>query len=158
MAYEVILPKLGQTVEESTIVEWMKEEGDEVARGDVLFSVETDKATLDVEATRKGFLRKIMVPAGVEVPVLTVVAYITRTADEPLEVGESGSGGVGEKGSEGVVDRGNFGCCWDGFLPNSDTPRHPNPYLCFATGAEGGERERRRSRGARRQWAERAHR
>lgn len=101
MAYEVILPKLGQTVEESSIVEWVKEEGDEVARGDVLFTVETDKATLDVEATRKGYLRKILVPAGEEVPVLTVVAYITRTPDEPLDVGEKGSGGVGESGNGG---------------------------------------------------------
>ena len=113
MAYEVILPKLGQTVEESIIVEWMKAEGDDVARGDVLFTVETDKATLDVEATRKGFLRKIVVPAGVEVPVLTVVAYITRVADESLDLAKAvvpvkaeGSEGVGDVGSETTVEEG----------------------------------------------------
>ncbi len=54
MAYEVLLPKLGQTVEESRIVEWLKAEGDPVERGDVLFTVETDKAVLDVEAPRRG--------------------------------------------------------------------------------------------------------
>jgi len=130
MAYEVILPKLGQTVEESSIVEWMKAEGDEVARGDVLFTVETDKATLDVEATRKGFLRKILVPAGEEVPVLTVVAYITRTADEPLDVSESGSGGVGEKGSAGVGEGESSSVAAD----DTPTPLHPSsPTRIFAS-------------------------
>ncbi len=94
MAYEVILPKLGQTVEEGRIVEWLKAEGDQVERGDVLFTVETDKAVLDVEATRKGFLRKILFEAGELLNVLTVVAYITRTADEPLDEVSSGAAPV----------------------------------------------------------------
>jgi pyruvate dehydrogenase E2 component (dihydrolipoamide acetyltransferase) len=85
MAYEVILPKLGQTVEEGRIVEWLKAEGDPVDRGEVLFTVETDKAVLDVEATRKGFIRKILFGEGEMLPVLTVVAWITRTADEPFD-------------------------------------------------------------------------
>jgi len=85
MITEVILPKLGQTMEEGTIVEWFKKEGDAVRRGDSLFSIESDKATLEVEATGRGFLRKILVPAGETRPVMTVVALMTRTADEPLE-------------------------------------------------------------------------
>jgi len=83
--YEIILPKLGQTVEEGRIVEWLKKEGDAVARGDVLYTVETDKAVLDVEATRKGVLRKILVGEGELRPVLAVVGLITRKADDPLE-------------------------------------------------------------------------
>jgi len=100
MLTEVILPKLGQTMEEGTIVEWLKREGDPVERGEVLFTLESDKATLEVEATTKGFLRKILVPAGQKVPVLTVVALITKTPDEdisaygPLPPGrEEGRGG-----------------------------------------------------------------
>jgi pyruvate dehydrogenase E2 component (dihydrolipoamide acetyltransferase) len=90
MITEVILPKLGQTMEEGAIVDWVKEEGDPVARGDVLFTVESDKAVLEVEATARGYLRRILVPAGQNVPVLTVVGLITREADEPLEgYGES---------------------------------------------------------------------
>lgn len=85
MAYEIILPKLGQTVEEGRIVEWLKEEGDTVNRGDVLFTVETDKAVLDVESTRKGYLRRILVPEGETRPVLSVVGLMTRTPDEPVE-------------------------------------------------------------------------
>jgi pyruvate dehydrogenase E2 component (dihydrolipoamide acetyltransferase) len=85
MATEIILPKLGQTVEEGTIVEWLKQEGDAVRRGEVLFTVETDKATLDVEATKSGYLRRILVPEGETAPVLQVVGWITPSADEPLE-------------------------------------------------------------------------
>ena len=88
MVHEVILPKLGQTMEEGTIVEWLKQEGDPVQRGEVLFMVETDKATLEVEATARGFLRKILVPTGQTVSVLTVVALITRTADEDISAYE----------------------------------------------------------------------
>ncbi|MBN1876194.1 MAG: 2-oxo acid dehydrogenase subunit E2 [Anaerolineae bacterium] len=107
MVYEVILPKLGQTVEESRIVEWMKQEGDAVQSGDVLFTVETDKAVLDVEAKKKGFLRKILAPAGDMRPVLSVVALMTRTADELLEVAEEqGSKRAEGPGSEGAVSQG----------------------------------------------------
>jgi len=84
MISEVIMPKLGQTMEEGAIVEWLKNEGDPVKRGEVLFTVESDKAILEVEATARGFLRKILVPAGQPVPVLTAVALITRQADEDI--------------------------------------------------------------------------
>ena len=88
MVTEVILPKLGQTMEEGTIVEWLKQEGEPVQRGEVLLMVETDKATLEVEAPAKGFLRKILVPVGQTIPVLTVVALITKTADEDISAYE----------------------------------------------------------------------
>jgi pyruvate dehydrogenase E2 component (dihydrolipoamide acetyltransferase) len=84
MITEVILPKLGQTMEDGAIVDWVKKEGDPVTRGDILFTVESDKAVLEVEATARGFLRRILVPEGQTVPVLTVVALITRTADEDI--------------------------------------------------------------------------
>jgi pyruvate dehydrogenase E2 component (dihydrolipoamide acetyltransferase) len=95
MITEVILPKLGQTIETGAIVDWLKEEGDPVSRGDALFAVESDKAVLEVEATARGFLRKILVPAGEMVPVLTVVALITRKADEDI----SGYQGAGNQGA-----------------------------------------------------------
>jgi len=84
MITEVILPQLGQTMEEGAIVDWVKKEGEPVSRGDVLFTVESDKAVLEVEATARGFLRRILVPEGQPVPVLTVVALITREADEDI--------------------------------------------------------------------------
>ena len=84
MVKEIILPKLGQTMEEGTIIEWLKEEGDPVERGEVLFTLESDKATLDVESPGKGFLRRILVPAGEAAPVLTVVGLVSKAPDEDL--------------------------------------------------------------------------
>ncbi len=84
MATEVILPMLGETMNEGTIVAWAKQEGDPVRPGDVLYSVESDKATLDVEAQASGFLRRILAPAGATVPVLSAVALITATMDESV--------------------------------------------------------------------------
>jgi pyruvate dehydrogenase E2 component (dihydrolipoamide acetyltransferase) len=99
---EVILPKLGQTMEFGTIIEWLKQEGDPVQRGEVLFTVESDKATLEVESPTKGYLRKILVPAGEEKPVLVPVALITKTLDEDISgysAGEQKSGGAEERRS-----------------------------------------------------------
>lgn len=81
---DVILPMLGETMNDGVIVEWMKAMGEPVKRGDVLFAVETDKAILEVEASADGFLREILTPAGERVPVLAVVARLTDTMGEPL--------------------------------------------------------------------------
>jgi pyruvate dehydrogenase E2 component (dihydrolipoamide acetyltransferase) len=89
-------------MEEGAVVEWLKEEGDPVKRGDVLFSVESDKAVLEVEATARGFLRKILVPAGQTVPVLTVVAIMTRKVDEDI----AGYDGGGRQVARKQVDKG----------------------------------------------------
>ncbi|HUW08209.1 MAG TPA: dihydrolipoamide acetyltransferase family protein, partial [Anaerolineae bacterium] len=98
MVTEIILPKLGQTMEDGAIVEWLKQEGDEIKRGDVLFTVESDKATLEVEASARGFLRKILVPAGKTVTVLSAVALMTKTADEDIDAGAvAGAVGQGEE-------------------------------------------------------------
>jgi len=90
MITEVILPKLGQTMEEGVVAEWLVQEGDPVERGEVLFTTESDKATLEVEAPAKGFLRKVLVPAGRSVPVLTVVALIASSLDEDISAYEGG--------------------------------------------------------------------
>ena len=79
---EIILPKLGQTMEEGTIVEWLKKEGDPVNKGDILFQVETDKAVLEVESKAKGTLLKILVDKGIKVPVLTVVGLIGEPGED----------------------------------------------------------------------------
>jgi pyruvate dehydrogenase E2 component (dihydrolipoamide acetyltransferase) len=104
---EVILPKLGQTMEFGTIIEWLKEEGDPVQRGEVLFTVESDKATLEVESPTRGYLRKILVPAGEEKPVLVPVALITKTLDEDIsswQVGRLAGSQVGESANERVSE------------------------------------------------------
>ncbi len=82
MVVEVIMPKLGQTMEEGTILEWYKKEGDTVRRGDPLFQLESDKAALDVESPGRGVLRRIFYDAGAKLPVLTVVALIAAPDED----------------------------------------------------------------------------
>jgi pyruvate dehydrogenase E2 component (dihydrolipoamide acetyltransferase) len=76
MVTPIVMPKFGQMTEESAIVEWLKKEGDAVAKGDVLFLVETDKSVMEVESFSEGTLLKIAVGVGVSVPVQSVVGYL----------------------------------------------------------------------------------
>jgi len=76
MATEVHMPKLGLTMEEGTIEEWKVKEGDTVKKGDIIFSVATDKLTNDIEAEADGVLIKIVVPEGETAPCKSVVAYL----------------------------------------------------------------------------------
>jgi pyruvate dehydrogenase E2 component (dihydrolipoamide acetyltransferase) len=86
MAQPITMPKFGQMTEESAIVEWRKKEGDKVAKGDILFTVETDKSVMDVEAFSDGTLLKIVVPPGVSVPVQTTVGFIGNPGEAIPEV------------------------------------------------------------------------
>jgi pyruvate dehydrogenase E2 component (dihydrolipoamide acetyltransferase) len=76
-------------MDEGRIVAWHKRVGDPVAAGEVLFEVETDKATMEVESPTAGTLRRILFPADATAPVATVIALITETADEPLPIDSS---------------------------------------------------------------------
>lgn len=76
MVTEVVMPKMGYDMTEGTIVRWRKQEGDEVARGEIIAEVDTTKVTVEVEAYSSGVLRKIVVPEGQTVPVGEVVAII----------------------------------------------------------------------------------
>lgn len=81
--HELLMPKLGQTMEEATVARWLKQEGDTVTRGEVLLEITTDKATLEVESFHSGVLRKIVAPEGAVVPVHRVIAYI-GDPNEPI--------------------------------------------------------------------------
>ena len=76
MIQKVTLPKLGETVEKSTIERWVKKEGDPVAPGDILCEITTDKATLEVESYYRGTLLKILAPEGEELPVGALIAVV----------------------------------------------------------------------------------
>lgn len=81
MPHEVIMPALGMAQETGLIVAWHKSPGDAVKSGDVLFEVETDKATMEVEAQADGFLTQMRAHAGDEVPVGNVIAMIGEDAE-----------------------------------------------------------------------------
>jgi len=73
---EIVMPKLGETMEKGKIIRWLKKEGEKVNRGEPLLEVETDKATLEVEARASGTLRKILAQEGEVIPVTRTIAFI----------------------------------------------------------------------------------
>ncbi len=84
MPVEVVLPMLGITVERGRILKWHKTEGQKVKKGEILFEVETEKVVTEVESPATGILARVLVPEGVEVPLLTVVGVILEEAEEVL--------------------------------------------------------------------------
>ena len=89
MVTVVQMPKLSPTMEQGKIVAWLKEEGDEVKKGEVLFEVESDKANVEVEAPKGGYLRKILVEANEAAPVNTPIALIADSVEEDVSAGAS---------------------------------------------------------------------
>src|SRR5271154_5312454 len=84
MAKDILMPLLSPSMTEGTLVKWNKKEGDAVKSGEVIAEVETDKATMDLEAFASGILRKILVQAGAKVPVQTRIGII-GTKDEKID-------------------------------------------------------------------------
>jgi pyruvate dehydrogenase E2 component (dihydrolipoamide acetyltransferase) len=78
------MPKLGFDMAEGLLVRWVKNEGENVKKGDVLAEIETDKATVEVESSASGVVRKLLVPAGTIVPIGDPIA-IVGSADEKIE-------------------------------------------------------------------------
>ena len=79
---KVIMPKLSEAMETGKVIKWLKQEGDRIQGGDILAEVETDKADVEMEAFGAGVLRKIIVPAGAQAPVGTLIAVIAEPNDD----------------------------------------------------------------------------
>lgn len=91
MPIEILMPALSPTMEEGTLSKWVKQEGDTIKSGDVIAEIETDKATMEVEAVDEGVLGKILIAAGTEnVKVNTAIAVL-------LQDGESADAAVAPK-------------------------------------------------------------
>jgi pyruvate dehydrogenase E2 component (dihydrolipoamide acetyltransferase) len=82
MISEVVMPQMGADMKEGTVLRWLREEGDQVERGDVIAEIETDKANIEIEAFESGIFRKILVPEGETVDVGTVIAVIAGPEDD----------------------------------------------------------------------------
>jgi pyruvate dehydrogenase E1 component beta subunit len=88
MATNVLMPALSPTMEQGKLAKWLKKEGEKVRSGDVLAEIETDKATMEVEAADDGTLAKILVPGGTDnVAVNTPIAVIVGDGEEPTSAG-----------------------------------------------------------------------
>ncbi|TCT03559.1 pyruvate dehydrogenase complex dihydrolipoamide acetyltransferase [Aquabacter spiritensis] len=95
MPIEILMPALSPTMEKGNLAKWLKKEGDSVKSGDVLAEIETDKATMEVEAVDEGILAKILVAEGTQdVPVNQLIAVL---AGEGEDVATAASGASGSK-------------------------------------------------------------
>ncbi|MGY6567358.1 MAG: pyruvate dehydrogenase complex dihydrolipoamide acetyltransferase [Salinarimonas sp.] len=94
MPIKVLMPALSPTMEKGNLAKWLKQEGDSVKSGDVLAEIETDKATMEVEAVDEGVLAKIVVPEGTaDVPVNDLIALIAEEGEDPANVEVPTDGG-----------------------------------------------------------------
>ncbi len=91
------MPKMGDAMEEGTLVKWLKSEGDEVSEGDPIAEIETDKVTLELEAEDSGTLAQLIADEGQDIPVGEAIAFI---AGEGEEVPERAAGGGAEEAEE----------------------------------------------------------
>ena len=123
MPIEILMPALSPTMEEGNLAKWLKNEGDKVAPGDVIAEIETDKATMEVEAVDEGTLGKILVQAGTEgVKVNTPIAMLLQEgesadaaaaapkaakadADTPNATGEDAGGKAREASEEPTAQK-----------------------------------------------------
>jgi len=79
---EVIMPQMGFDMKEGKVARWLKKEGEQVTRGEIIAEIETDKAVVEMEATSSGVLRQIAIKEGQTVPVLTVIGIISAPGEE----------------------------------------------------------------------------
>ncbi|MGO4571697.1 pyruvate dehydrogenase complex dihydrolipoamide acetyltransferase [Microvirga sp. 2TAF3] len=95
MPINILMPALSPTMEKGNLAKWLKKEGDTVKSGDVIAEIETDKATMEVEAVDEGVLAKILVPEGTsDVPVNQPIALIAGEGEDPKSVSAPVAGGA----------------------------------------------------------------
>ena len=89
MPIEILMPALSPTMEEGTLSKWLIKEGDSVSSGDIMAEIETDKATMEVEAVEEGTVAKILVPEGSEGVKVNAPIAVLLEEDEDASVMDS---------------------------------------------------------------------
>jgi pyruvate dehydrogenase E2 component (dihydrolipoamide acetyltransferase) len=96
MPINILMPALSPTMEKGNLAKWLKKEGDKVKSGDVIAEIETDKATMEVEAVDEGTIAKILIPEGTQdVPVNDVIAVLAGDGEDVKAAGASAVSGGG---------------------------------------------------------------
>ncbi|MGX7743784.1 pyruvate dehydrogenase complex dihydrolipoamide acetyltransferase [Rhodopseudomonas parapalustris] len=96
MPINILMPALSPTMEKGNLAKWLKKEGDKIKSGDVIAEIETDKATMEVEAADEGTLAKILVPEGTQdVPVNDVIAVLAEDGEDVKAAGAGGKSSAG---------------------------------------------------------------
>ncbi|WP_232630786.1 pyruvate dehydrogenase complex dihydrolipoamide acetyltransferase [Methylobacterium sp. Leaf118] len=104
MPINVLMPALSPTMEKGNLAKWLKKEGDAIKSGDVIAEIETDKATMEVEAVDEGVLAKILVAEGTaDVPVNELIALIAGEGEDPGSI-QARAGGAAESAKTAPVE------------------------------------------------------
>ncbi|WP_345840626.1 biotin/lipoyl-containing protein, partial [Bosea thiooxidans] len=95
MPTNILMPALSPTMEKGNLAKWLKKEGDTIKSGDIIAEIETDKATMEVEAVDEGILAKIVVPEGTaDVAVNEVIGVIAGEGEDAKSVAAPAAGGA----------------------------------------------------------------
>jgi pyruvate dehydrogenase E2 component (dihydrolipoamide acetyltransferase) len=101
MPINILMPALSPTMEKGNLAKWLKKEGDKVKSGDVIAEIETDKATMEVEAVDEGTLARILVPEGTQdVPVNNVIAVLAGDGEDVKAAAAASANGGGARAPE----------------------------------------------------------
>src|SRR6202165_6110915 len=101
MPIQVLMPALSPTMEKGNLAKWLRKEGEAIKSGDVIAEIETDKATMEVEATDEGTLGKILIPEGTaDVAVNTPIATILSDGENASDLGKASAPAKQEKAAE----------------------------------------------------------
>jgi pyruvate dehydrogenase E1 component beta subunit len=104
MPIQVLMPALSPTMEKGNLAKWLKKEGEAIKSGDVIAEIETDKATMEVEATDEGTLGKILIPEGTaDVAVNTPIATILADGESVSDAGKAAAPATQAKAAESAV-------------------------------------------------------
>ena len=110
MPINILMPALSPTMEKGNLAKWLKKEGDKVKSGDVIAEIETDKATMEVEAVDEGTIAKILVPEGTQdVPVNDIIAVLAGDGEDVKAAG-AGAGAAPEARRSPGSKTGRGGC------------------------------------------------
>src|SRR6478609_4511325 len=90
------MPKMGDGMEEGTLLRWLKNVGDQVDAGDPIAEIETDKVALEIEAAESGYLIQTLVTEGQTVPIGTAIAQIGAEGEAPAEAAPAAAASVAE--------------------------------------------------------------
>ena len=105
MPIQVLMPALSPTMEKGNLAKWLKKEGETIKSGDVIAEIETDKATMEVEATDEGTLGKILIPEGTaDVAVNTPIATILADGESASDLGKASAPAKPQKAAESAPD------------------------------------------------------
>src|SRR6201990_1198847 len=104
MPIQVLMPRFSTTMEKCNLAKWLKKEGETIKSGDVIAEIETDKATMEVEATDEGTLGKILIPEGTaDVAVNTPIATILSDGESAADLGKAAAPAKQEKAAESAA-------------------------------------------------------